>query len=323
MRRLASFVLLPFLLGMAAQSQQTQRTRLILRDGSFQTVLDYKVEGENVFFHSAERNGEEEEIPLKLVDLAATERWKSEHAPGQQPSVVLSPELAKAEADRAAHTPEVAPNLHLVKELSVLALDDFKGEEELVPLRQQGGGLDPETAHDVLKTAINPASSPHRLTEIAGESAAVQLHQLQPVFFMQVGQQSGEPDTGSGLVVDTHGANARVGAAPGDRTSAYVLERLDVRQGQRRVLTLRIEDLDTGKPQRDVIRLKHETLPGGYWLRLTPEGSLLPGEYALVEILDDSSLNALVWDFGIHPAAPESAEAIHPEIHKAPALGHR
>jgi threonine dehydratase len=65
-------------------SQAPARMRLILKDGSYQLVLSYKVVGDVVRFRSAERDGEEEEIPLALVDLAATERWKKDHEPGAQ-----------------------------------------------------------------------------------------------------------------------------------------------------------------------------------------------------------------------------------------------
>ncbi len=93
------------------------RTRLILKNGSYQSVLSYQVKGDVVRYRSAERNGEQEELPLALVDLPATQAWESAHDPAsaakdaqQQPSV-LSPELAREEAAKAARTPEVAKDL--------------------------------------------------------------------------------------------------------------------------------------------------------------------------------------------------------------------
>ena len=81
------------------QKELPQRQRLILKDGSYQIVLSYKVAGSVVQYRSAERSGEQEEIPLTLVDLPATERWKREHSAGAQNlPPVLSPELAKEEA---------------------------------------------------------------------------------------------------------------------------------------------------------------------------------------------------------------------------------
>ena len=51
-------------------------------------------------------------------------------------------------------------------------------------------------------------------------------------------------------------------------------------------------------------------------MKLTPSVPLEFGEYALIEILDESNVNSYMWDFGIHPTAPENAEAIRPEAKK-------
>src|SRR5580692_12976179 len=51
------------------------RTRLILKDGSYQLIMSYKIVGNVVRYVSAERGGAEEEIPLSLVDLEATKLW--------------------------------------------------------------------------------------------------------------------------------------------------------------------------------------------------------------------------------------------------------
>jgi len=119
------------------QSGAAQRTRLILKDGSYQLVLGYKVIGNVVRYRSAERNDETEDVPLSLVDLPATERWQSDHARAQSNTrPVLSPELEREEAARRALTPEVAPDLHLPEEDSVLALDTYRGTPELVPVPQ-------------------------------------------------------------------------------------------------------------------------------------------------------------------------------------------
>ena len=88
-----------------AGPQPPRRVHLILRDGSFQLVLDYRIVGNNVAYHSAERGGVEEVIPLSLVDLDATHTWEKRHtltADGQAPAPEIDPELLKEEAARAA-----------------------------------------------------------------------------------------------------------------------------------------------------------------------------------------------------------------------------
>jgi hypothetical protein len=308
------------------QSVKPQRTRLFLKDGSYQVVLSYKVVGDVVRYRSAERNGETEDVPLKLVDLPATERWKREHAEGQTAAdsrAVLSPELEKEEEERRALTPEIAPDLRLPEEDSVLALDTFRATPELVPVPQVGSDLNKETAHGVLKTAINPASSPHRILDVPGFRSDIQLHVAEPVFYVRVGEEGGVSRGGAAITVDTHGTTGRETPAGGSAESGYVIERLDPRQDVRVVDSFRIWQLGTGKRQPDVVEMKQELLHGGHWLKLTPEQPLDFGEYALIEVLSDHEVNLNVWDFGVHSDAKENVEAIRPEVKKPVTLERR
>ena len=300
-----------------------RRTRLIMKDGSFQLVLSYKVSVAVVYYRSAERNGETEDVPLALVDLLATEQWARDHAAAQtHDRPVLSPELAKEEADRAARTPEVSPDLRLPEEDSVLALDTFSGSPELVPLAQDGGDLNKETAHNTLKLAINPAASPHHILNIRGERADIQLHAATPTFYVRIGEDD-EGDAGSGAItVDTHGATGRETPSGGSDTSGYILARLNVLSDSRVLNSFRIAALGV-KHQPDVIELKTAEIPGGHWIKLTPTQPLEPGEYALVEVLSDHEVNLGVWDFGVHPDARENDEAIHPETKRPVTLERR
>jgi hypothetical protein len=295
------------------------RIHLILKDGSYQLVLGYTVRKDIVRYQSAERNGETEEIPLADVDLPATERWVREHtenADDTQRPVVLSPELAREEAERAAMTPEVAPNLRLPEEDSVLVLDVFEGTPELVPLPQQGSDLNPETAHETQKAALNPSASQHRIGDVPGERADVQLHIPDPAFFVREGEDAPDAFGGPALTVDTHGQSGRATPGGGSDRSTYVLERIGVHAGLRELDSFHIAQLGTGVPQRDIIELKHDDLPGGHWLKLTPVEPLLFGEYALVEILSGHEVNLDVWDFGVHADAKENVEAQRPEVRK-------
>lgn len=311
----------------ASSSAQTapRRFRLIMKNGSYQLVLGYTVQGKVVHYTSAERNGESEDVPLVLVDIPATEKWQREHftsAPSSQRPNVLSPELAKEEADRSARTPEILSGLRLPEEDSVLVLDTFNGTPELVPLEQQGGDLNKETAHNVLKLAINPSSSAHRILDVRGQSADIQVHVADPVFYVRVGaDDEGDADAGA-ITVDTHGASGRAAPSGGDAANGYVLERLVVLNDGRVVESFRLGLLGM-KKQPDVIEMKADDLPGGHWMKLTPVQPMEFGEYALVEVLSDHEVNLGVWDFGVHPDAKENAEAIRPVEQKPVTLEHR
>lgn len=295
------------------------RVRLILKDGSYQVVLSYRVEGKRVRYRSAERNGEIEDLPLSLVDLPATEAWAKAHDPATagaaQGPQVLSPELAREEALRAARTPEIAPDLRLPEDDSLLILDTIHGTPELVPLPQNGSDLNKETAHAVLRREVHANASPHDLFLLKDEKADVQVHVPDPVFYVRLQGRNAEDESlgGSSFVVDTQGQEGRPTPGGGATRSVYVLERLDVRQGARAVSSLRLQALDDGKPQADVIALRAEPVSGGLWEKLIPTEALTFGEYALIEVLDGRTINADVWDFGVHPTAKENDEALRPE----------
>ncbi len=312
----------------AAPSTATapHRQRLILKNGSYQMVMSYTVVRDRVRYVSAERGGEAEEIPLSLVDLEATKRWAQEHAPpdpnapvAARPAPAIAPELLKEEEERAALSPEVAKDLRLEPTDSVLALDTYQATPELVPLAQSEGELNKQTGHSVLRGIVKPASAPHQVVLLRGEKAAVQMHVNDPVIYVKL--DDALPTSGEALTVNTHGASSR--SAP-DKTkpsdSDYVIVRLDVRQDARMVASFNIGQLGTGKRQEDVTELDATELPGGHWLKLTPREQLLVGEYALVEVLGDKEINLEVWEFGVHPTAPENRDLIKPEKRRPEAL---
>jgi len=304
------------------------RTRLILKDGSYQIVMSYQLKGKIVSYRSAERDAIEE-IPDELVDWDATHKWERQHpaedsdagqGAGADARPAIDPELLKEEADRAAWTPEVAPDLRLPEQDSVLALDTFQGTPELVPLVQSEGELNHTTSHNLLKLAINPRAASHQIEQLKGVEAAVQLHVDTPVIYLRLGDDSGVMRGGTPLTVDTHGAGGAKGDASGGASSGgsadsgYVMVRADVRTDARVIASFNIGMLGgPAKTQEDVIELKSEVLPGGHWMKLTPKRPLDFGEYVLMEVVSENEINLGVWDFGVHPVAPENRDAMKPE----------
>jgi len=70
----------------------------------------------------------------------------------------------------------------------------------------------------------------------------------------------------------------------------------------------------TGKMSHEehAVKTSASRLNGG-WLRVTPIGSLAPGEYALVEMADNGAMNLYVWDFGVNPKAPQNPNPWKPD----------
>ncbi len=308
------------------QTSASHRTRLIMKDGSYQIIMSYRIVGNVVHYISAERGGAEEEVPVSLVDFEATKLWEARHAvpnpdaPGQAPTI--DPELLKEEADRASLTPEVATDLRLPEDDSVLGLDTFHGTSELVPLAQSGGDLNRNTAHNLIPGIINPASSSHPIVQLKGETAAVQMHVDSPVIYLRIGDTPAPPTGGAPLVVDTHGATGQATSAPagGSPDSRYVIVRADVRTGVRYITSFKISDLGGPHRRDDVIETTTQLLSGGHWMKITPRTPLDFGEFALMEIISDREVNLGVWDFGVHPVAPENRDVLKPEPRHRPNL---
>jgi len=309
-------------------SSAPHRTRLILKDGSYQVIMSYRIVGNVVHYISAERGGDEEEIPLNLVDLDATKRWERQHSQATPDAdstpPAIDPELLKEEADRAALTPEVAKDLRLPEEDSTLALDTYRGTPELVPLAQTDSDLNRNTGHNLLKAAVNPLSASHQIVELKGETSPIQLHVKDPVLYLRIGDESVGSTAGTPLTVDTHGATGRAENDPtgGSPNSRYVIVRADVRRGARVIASFRIGLLGGGQHQEDVVETTTELLPGGHWLKITPKEPLDFGEFALMEVLSEKAVNLGVWDFGVHPISPENRDVLKPEPRRGVTLEH-
>ena len=312
----------------SADVNAPRRMRLILKDGSYQIVMSYRVVGNMVHYISAERAGAEEEVPAELVDFEATKRWEQKHtapAEGEGAAPMIDPELLKEEAERAALTPEVAKDLRLPDLDNVLALDTYRGDPQLVPLPQSDGELNHNTAHNILKAAVNPLSSSHQLVQLKGDRSAIQLHVDTPVIYVRIGEATVVPNGSTPMTVDTHGASqAMTDKHPGDPlASRYVIVQADVRTNSRIVSSFKISALGTVQQQADVIATTTEVLPGGHWMKLTPKHPLGFGEYALMEVLSDKEVNLGVWDFGVHPTAAANRDAILPQPKRPFALSPR
>lgn len=328
-------MILLVLITIPAVAQQNPE-RLILKDGSYQSVTKWEVHGDRVRYYSAERYTWEE-LPNQLVDWAATDKYNKDR------SSLRTKEVEDATRDSAAAEPEppmAAPGLYLPDDGGVFLLDTFQNQPELVELTQSNGELNKHTGKNILHAASNPLTLSSKQTiELKGLRAQTQAHSTQPAIYLDVNTGTSDtqkpaqanpssttaapaanappplgsaPSLGPGARKDTAQQGGNRPAAPAQST-AQVPDRYRIVQLQKtkdaRVLG-NVNVAIYGKVSQKENWIKTVSAPaGGNWVKITPAEPLAPGEYAVVELLDKGQVNLYVWDFGVDPNAPANANA--------------
>jgi hypothetical protein len=288
--------------------------RLVLTDGSYQQVRRWEVKGDRVRFISTERNGAWEELPVSLVDWAATETFAHAHTETGREETAASDDARAVDAEEAAEkaeitsrTPQVLPRLNLPNRDGVWVLDYFQNRPELVTLEQDSGDVNQQTGHNVQRGQINPL--PNRKVEVRldGEGSKVHLHENQPVFYVSVsgGDDSAGPDA---LTVST--PDTKVPGAVSSPKSQYAIVAVDPRRDYRVITNLTLSQL--GHQSENVTQTTTSVLPGGHWMKVAPSQKLTVGQYALMEILGPRQANLSVWDFAIDPQSGDNRNTILP-----------
>ena len=288
------------LLGPNCLSQNTTR-RLILKDGSYQIVTKWEIQGDRVHYFSAERN-EWEDVPNSLIDWEATRQYEQDRATGKSSPEAqrLEKEIEADKQEEESKAPHVAPGLRLPPEGGVYALDTYLNEPQLIPLDQTGGDINRHTGHNVLRQVMNPVSGAKHTVELAGPSSKLQAHAALPTIYINIDASDEEADSPD--------SKAPAAGLPWDR---FRIVRVEVKGDKRIVGTIKV-DHGKSSPEEDVIPVSAEQLQEG-WIKLTPKSPLAPGEYAVTELLGKEGMNRYVWDFGVHPNAPANLSVIRPD----------
>lgn len=277
--------------------------RLILKDGTYQSVTKYEIKGDRVRYLSADRF-EWEEVPKDLVDWPATEKWEKDRASAAASQEIkeLAEESEAERKEEEARSPTVAPGLRLPSQGGVYLLDDFQGQKQLAELVQSGSELNKQTGKNILRATLNPFSGTRQSIELKGARAGVQAHETQPVMYVNVESDS-----------EDAGAPTRVSGqeAPPPPAQRYRIVRLTRKKDARVVGNLKIALTGSLKQQETFVEVATTVMPGG-WMKLMPAAPLPPGEYAVVEMLSPKEINLYVWDFGVDPTAPANPTAWKP-----------
>jgi len=285
-------------------TSQNLAKRLILKDGTYQLTTQWEVKGDRVRYLSAERN-EWEEVPNSLVDWAATEKWEKDRKAGtpSPEAIELDKELEAERRAEEAKTPLVAPGLHLPQEGSVMLLDTFQNQLQLVELLQSGGELNRNRRENVLRAAINPIASSKQTIELEGLHAKIQAHATLPSIYVNLAPPE---ETNAG---PQQPQQPQQPEQPWDR---FHIVRMQVKKEKRIVGDFKISPIGKVSQEQNLVPTTAQQLTGG-WVKVTPTNPLAPGEYAVVEMLGSEGMNTFVWDFGVNPTAAANAGALKPE----------
>jgi hypothetical protein len=250
--------------------------KLMLKDGTFQLVREYQVEGDRVRYYSIDQMGWEE-IPESLVDWEATKKEGLEEA---KHNVDL---IAKARAtDSARHAEpldvdasiEIAPKVFLP---AGLGLFEFDGKA-IYPLTPADPNIKFSMTQRLKQVLVPIPIVPTRHTvSLDGTRARFRMRGAGIEFYMRT--------------ADAHEPNLELIRAKvhGDKRS---VENLDELFGQK------------GASGRILLPMLRWEVAHGVF-RFTLYQNLEPGEYAVAEATESAGTSVVyLWDFGVDPGTP-------------------
>jgi len=285
------------LLHAASLEAQQPTKRLILKDGSYQSVVKYEVQGNRVHYYSAERY-EWEDIPSSMIDWDATKKYEADLSSGKLTTrLVETPEEKEEREKEEANSPEIASGLRLPGSGGVFLFDQYQGKPELAEILQNGSEVKKSTGKNALRAALSPLTGAKEAFELKGVHAQIQSHVARPTMYVDI-------DEGPGNNI-----------ALSDR---FRIVRAETKNGARIVGNLKVSVKGKTSEQSIIVPAKVEGLGTGEWLKVTPLGDLAPGEYAVVEMLGPDEMNLYVWDFGVNPAAPANPNTWQPSANVQP-----
>ena len=283
MRPLASIAALLLLLSPGFAQSHTKR--LILKDGSYQSITEYQIQGDNVHYRSAERY-QWEDIPKNLIDWEATDKYNANPVKNdrsrEQRDVQEANDVETAKSEEVA--PTVAQNLRLPDSTfgGVYLLDKWHGRPELAEIVQNGAELTGGSHKNVLHVALG---SQRKVIELTDAHARVQSHVTMPVFYLCV-----------------------EGSNPVNVATQYRIVRVQPNEARHTRTIATVDTKISGKTNESqkFVPSSVAKVNRGAWIKVMPNQPLEPGEYAVVEMLSDTEVNSYVWDFGVNPSAPEN-----------------
>jgi len=252
--------------------------KLVLKDGSFQLVREYQIQGDRVRYYSLD-SGSWEFIPTNLIDWDATKKLETEET--QRDAAIIAKvhtqeeERVIAPLDIDASL-EVAPGVFLPPGVNLFVFDGTS----VVPLpqAQTSSKVSKERLLEQVMVPI-PIIPSRQDVSVQGAHAKFRMHNRQPEFYLRTAD-SREPNLEL-VRVKPHG-------------DSRLIEHVDALFGEKQEM-------------RDALPMQKGPVAQGVY-RFTLSQTLVPGEYALAQTLDQEGMSLYVWDFGVDPG-PEMTAA--------------
>lgn len=254
--------------------------KLMLKDGNFQLIREYQIDGDRVRYYSLD-SLQWEEMPAELIDWDKTKKVEAEEA--KEDAAAIS-KVKSVESQRQAQlldvdaSVEIAPKVFLPSGEGLFAFDGRK----VLKLAQApiDSKLSKSNVVERVFVPIPIVPTRHDIS-IHRPHAEYRVTNGQPEFYMRVAEGP-EPELELIRAVT--------------RGDMREIEKLDELFGQK--------------------QFKKSEVPVQRWVvapnlyRFTLGAPLAPGEYVLAEAVEDNGLELYVWDFGVDPpdgtAAPGS-----------------
>ncbi|HWD99213.1 MAG TPA: hypothetical protein VG345_09255 [Bryobacteraceae bacterium] len=250
---LLSFFLLAVLLTAA-------NLKLYMKDGGYQIVREYRVEGDRVKFYSVERS-EWEEMPVALIDL---KRTQTESQTKQQVIEKQAKEISEEDAATRALQAEIMkipqdPGVYMLDNGSQLRI--FKLAESTVHSSK---------GRTALRLLSGIPFSGKATLEIPEAHSQNIVKENRPEFYIQLAKEEA-----FGIIKLTPKGNIRIA------------ERLTVEPIVKETLE-----------ERDSVQVFTKQLTDSGLYKIWPQEPLEKGEYAVIEYTE-GKLNPQIWDFRI------------------------
>jgi hypothetical protein len=236
--------------------------KLYMKDGTYQLIKDFKVEGDRLSYYSVERS-DWEEMPVSLVDLKRTEAEAA---------------AKKEKIDRQAKqiSDEDAAVAELRKEIMKIPQDPgvyrlLEGDQ-LQIFKLQDAVLHGSKGRTVLKVLSPiPLVAGKATLEVQGDHSELAIKEPRPEFYIQLSA----PTDSIGIVKLTPKGGVRV------------VERITVEP----VVNIPTEE-------RDSVEIFSKQLTDSGLYKIWPQADMPKGEYAVLDYTE-GKINARIFDFRI------------------------